>query len=375
MKFGFSVYPEFYKTDEIISHMRKASSYGATNCFLCLQLGEYGFSKRESADYEKIKAIIKEARLFGLKIVVDVTKGVFSDFQSTIYDLSHFKKMGIDTLRIDGGFTNKEVAILTRNRQKITIELNASFVSDYNHKLSEEFTELMELVELYGERKNLSASYNFYPRHLTGHSIDYIKDSLSLLKKFNLTTSAFVSSELPNRHFHNFSKGLCTIEEHRDLPVIQASQQLLLLGIDNIIIGDGLAYDYEFEMLSQLTQSKEYVELMLNPLPNIDEAILHRLLETTFTSRKDQPSMFIRCTELRNLDVKPLNQIERTRYSVTIDNKLSGRYCGEIQICLDNLQAVEYANVLGYIDDESVYLLQYISFGNKPFRFIVHSIK
>lgn len=61
-----------------------------------------------------------------------------------------------------------------------------------------------------------------------------------------------------------------------------------------------------------------------------------------------------------NLDIKPLNVIERELGHITIDNNLYNRYTGEIHILKDNLPASNKVNVIAKIIDEDLWKIKYL---------------
>lgn len=54
---------------------------------------------------------------------------------------------------------------------------------------------------------------------------------------------------------------------------------------------------------------------------------------------------------------------ERTARCITIDNELYGRYSGELQIVLEKLPEDDRVNVIGYIDEDEQWKLQYYKHG------------
>ena len=57
------------------------------------------------------------------------------------------------------------------------------------------------------------------------------------------------------------------------------------------------------------------------------------------------------------------------RGSITIDNDLIGRYCGEIQLLKKDFEADARVNIIGFIHPEYIDLLEYLDYNTK-IRFV-----
>ena len=119
----------------------------------------------------------------------------------------------------------------------------------------------------------------------------------------------------------------------------------------------------------------EMINLYLNEgiisLPVVLNEKYQYLYNHIYTNRIDSPKTLIRLLESReystsnDINVIPDNNIERIKGSITIDNELYKRYCGEIQIMKSNLPKDEKVNVIGYVDNEYLDLLELINRGDK----------
>ena len=65
----------------------------------------------------------------------------------------------------------------------------------------------------------------------------------------------------------------------------------------------------------------------------------------------------------KNWDIPPYNAIARPAGAVTLDNKLAGRYKGELEIIKTPLEATKSVNVIGQIPQEELFLLSYLKAG------------
>ena len=55
---------------------------------------------------------------------------------------------------------------------------------------------------------------------------------------------------------------------------------------------------------------------------------------------------------------------------ITLDNELSGKYEGELQIALKSMPGVEYATVIGQVDMLAENLISLIRYGKVAFRLV-----
>ncbi|WP_279194948.1 phospho-sugar glycosidase domain-containing protein, partial [Holdemania massiliensis] len=55
---------------------------------------------------------------------------------------------------------------------------------------------------------------------------------------------------------------------------------------------------------------------------------------------------------------------------ITLDNELSGKYEGELQIALKSMPGVEYTNVIGQVDMLAENLISLIRYGKVAFRLV-----
>ena len=66
------------------------------------------------------------AKSKGYEIIVDVSPRVFDQLDISYKDLSFFKEIGADGLRLDAGFSGNEESIMTFNPYGLKIEINMS---------------------------------------------------------------------------------------------------------------------------------------------------------------------------------------------------------------------------------------------------------
>ena len=80
---------------------------------------------------KKFKGINTYAKNKGFEIIVDVSPRVFDELEISYKDLSFFKEIEADGLRLDMGFTGLEESLMTFNKEGLKIEINMSNNTSY----------------------------------------------------------------------------------------------------------------------------------------------------------------------------------------------------------------------------------------------------
>ena len=103
----------------------------------------------------------------------------------------------------------------------------------------------------------------------------------------------------------------------------------------------------------------------------LDDALRQKLLNAVLKSRSDQPEFILRATQTRGLGpVAAQPGLDRDKLCITLDNELSGKYEGELQIALKSMPGVEYATVIGQVDMLAENLISLIRYGKVAFRLV-----
>ena len=100
-KLGISIYQEKSTEREILDYIDRAAKQGFSRIFSCLLSVEE--SKEEIV--RKFKVTNQYAKERGFEIIVDVSPRIFENLGISYNDLSFFKEIGADGLRLDAGFT------------------------------------------------------------------------------------------------------------------------------------------------------------------------------------------------------------------------------------------------------------------------------
>lgn len=355
MKLGISIYTgDDYTHKSNMEYIEMVSNLGIDNMFTSFNISD------DRAGVEKTIDLVEYANSQGLYSSVDVSSLVFDLFSATPDDLSTFHSMGIDEIRLDYGFNAKEIALMSNNDMGIGIVLNASTIED---------SYIENILKNGGNRENIRACHNFYPRPFTGLSYEFYSKKTAMLKEYGIEVSAFIPSDTGKRG--PLYEGLPTIETHRTIPSYIAAKQLIYENmLDTIYIGDAYATQEELEQI--LAIDPEVIELYVDVFDGISEREEEILLANYHTNRKDASEYIIRSAESRvdnSLTVEPFNSVERQYGSITIDNVDMGRYMGELQIIKEDLPSDPRVNVVGRVTENHILFLESIEPGTK-FRLI-----
>lgn len=364
-KIGISIYADYYSLDECKKKIDRAKELGFTEVFTSLNFSEYGFPNAEEDIYEKQTAVLEYAKKQAMRVHADITKNLILRLGGNIDDLSCFVNMSLPIIRLDSGFNDDEVVKMTRNPYGIKIEENMSnYATAENRVLA---------VAADGNLDNLCGFHNFYPRVDTGIRLQEALQKAKFYHHYGVETGIFIGSLYSDADMNDKGSSVMTLEDHRYRPSdVQTSELLAYKEFDNIVFGDTNPRDDELLSVSKVfklwDQGCGYIQLPCY-LDSVDDELRRKLLSTTFTSRVDIPEKVIRACEIRGT-VKPeiQNPIFRNKGCITIDNRLSNQYCGELEIPLEDMNPMKNINVIGQVKPYAFNLLKTIHEDLTPFR-------
>lgn len=240
-RLGISIYPEHDSVERIKKYIDDASRNGFTRIFSCL-LSVQG--KTADEIIEEFRPINDYAHERGMEIVYDVAPAVLKNLGVEWDNLEFFKKMHADGIRLDEGFDGMKEALMTCNPQGLKIEINASMGNGYIDNICTHNPDLA----------HLTTCHNFYPQRYSGLSLKHFRKCNEDIKAHNLPIAAFIGSSRPGTFGPwPVNEGLCTLEDHRDLPLDAQARLLLAEGtVDGILIANCYATEEELEALSKL---------------------------------------------------------------------------------------------------------------------------
>ena len=384
LSLGVSLYPEQEKRQEIEEYLALAKKYGFSKVFTSL------FSVEGSLD--EILAYFKDlcdvAHRYDMQVYGDCNARFFMQVKATADDLSFFKKMGLDVLRLDLMFNDERDVQIVNNKEGLGVQLNASLVDSVKH-----------IIEIGGSKERIIGSYNFYPLRNTGADDEDIIATNSFFKKEGMKTQIFITSTQKVTHGPwPISDGLPTIEIDRDLPIGLQVRHNLALGSDELIIGNAFASEDELKEVAETMKQIyvygedrpfyfpgirdqipigdiERVPLKIEPSEGLSESersLLfefnkHNVSEYTHTIIRSRWGRFdFRYTPIlaRKCDKEYFENGD-----VLIINDNVARYKGEVHIARKKIRNDGSMNYAGRIRKEEMFLLDLLKY-NMNFGFI-----
>lgn len=346
---GISVYPFHSKMEDNKAYVDLASKYGFTRCFMCLL--SVSHSKEEIIkDFSEIINYCKDR---GIKTTLDISPSVFKYLNISYDDLNFFYKLGAWAIRLDLGFSGNEESLMTYNDYDLKIELNMSNDTPY----------LDTIMKFYPNKENLLGCYNFYPHAYSGFNRNLFKNSMNRFKKYSINSSAFVNAQEGTFGPWQVSDGICSLEEHRNMPIELQAMELFSLGVDAVFIANCYANEDSFKKLNELDKRLiTFKAKLIKDLPETEKKIV---LEELHQNRLDASEYFIRSSnprvKYREKEFNLFNAVEDIkRGDILIDSSKYGNYAGEMQIALKDIKNTGKTNVVGHICEEYLFLLDYI---------------
>lgn len=347
-RLGISVYPEHDSIEHIKAYMDDAAEAGFTRVFSCL-LSVPDKSRQEIL--KEFSEMNEYAHSKGMEVYLDVAPAVMKKLGVDWNDLSFFKEMKADGIRLDEGFDGMKEAMMTCNPQGLKIEVNASFGNGY----------IDNIVSHHPDLSHLTTCHNFYPQRYSGLSLKHFRKCNENIKSHGLPIAAFIGSSREGTFGPwPVAEGLCTLESHRDLPLEAQARLLIAEGnVDDILIANCYPTKDELRSIAALQPGILNLKPVLEKeLQETEEKIL---FEHPHFVRGDMSEYSARSTQPRitfaSESIKPGNCRALKRGDVVIFNDGYGRYKGELHIVLKDMPADERKNVIGYIPEGELGLL------------------
>lgn len=338
IKTGFSLYlgSGISKNTEVI---KKSVEAGSKMVFTSLHIPEESVDNY-SLEVKKLMDVCKE---YKCDVMVDISNHTLDKL--AMKNLNELKDWGFTHLRIDFGISIQEIAELSK---EFYIVLNSSTILE---------SELIELKKLGVDFNRFLACHNFYPKELTGISIeDALKRNL-FLKQYGILTMAFVAGDKDLRG--PIFAGLPTCEEHRFKPV-----ELAILDVyqktasDIICVGDIDISNRAYRQIRNINDGFIEVRVKMNEGYDYLNNSIHN-------DRVDSSEHFFRSVQSRqkHFPTKPDNMMARKVGDICISNSNYLRYEGELEIMKKDHPKDDRVNVVGYVIEEDIQLLMNVKHG------------
>lgn len=327
-----------YFKDLDYEYLEKASQIGAKYLFTSLHIPEEDLSKLD----QELPRFLEQCKKFGLELVPDISPMTFEKLGVKPNDYKALKELGFKVLRLDYGFDDFEV--VKTLLEDFDLMLNASVVNE---------AYILEAKAAGVDFSRISMLHNFYPKTETGLSFEYFNEMNQAFLRHDIKIMAFVPGDLLKRF--PLYEGLPTVEQHRQKnPYVSTVELVYKYGVKDILIGDSKAHYHTLQYMQAYMENRE----MHIPVVLTDEG--KKTLESSYNVRRDLSETVVRLLKERVPNIEIKNNNARFRGSITIENKLSGRYSGEIQITKKDFPMDARTNVLGFIHPDYVELVDYI---------------
>ena len=348
-KLGISVYPNHSSVAEIKDYLDLAAKYNFKRVFTCLLSVEAG----KDQIVKEFTETIAHGKSLGMEVIADVSPKVFGALGISYDDLSFFKEIGADGIRLDMGFTGNEESIMTFNPQDLAIELNISSGTRY----------LENILSYQANSDKLLGCHNFYPHRYTGLNYDHFIATSEVYKEHGIRTAAFINSPTATIGPWPVEEGLCTLEMHRTWPITTQAKHLWATNvIDDVIIANAFASEAELKALSEIDPYRLTLDCVIDPkTPALERKII---LEEFHFNRGDISDYVIRSTQSRvkykGHEFIPFNTVNMDTGDIIIETSLYAHYAGELQVALLPMENAGKSNVVGQVTAADQILLSYL---------------
>ncbi len=352
---GISVYPEQQPIQEILDYIDLAAKYKFKRLFTSL-LQVTNDNKEEAVS--KMKQVCVYAKEKGFEVILDVSPRVFGTLGINLPDVSFFEEMGATTIRLDAhydGITEKNIY----EGSSLNLEVNMS-----------SFKSLASLLdEINVDKNRVVASHNFYPQRYAGLDYEYFIENSKHYYELGFRTTAFITSQYEDATWGPWpiNEGLCTLEIHRDLPIVTQAKHYFALGfINDLIIGNACASEEELKALSEIDPTK--IELQVELKKELNETEEKILVDYDKHFRRgDINSYSIRSTMTRvhyKEETIPQLKVENKELQlpgeIYIGNDEFKNYKGELHLILKEMPYDDRKNLVAKVIDEEEFLIKFI---------------
>lgn len=349
---GISVYPNKSTVQDCISYIDKAADLGYQRLFTSLlELNPEQSDEIMTA----FRTVLHHAQTREMAVSLDINPGLFETLGITYNDLTFFKDLGADIVRLDMNFDGMPESIMTYDKSGLFIEVN---ISNDTENIANTFSYRPLSQKIIG-------CHNFYPQPFTGLDTDYFLKTTRKYKKMGLKTAAFISSQKGTIGPHPYNAGLPTLEIHRHQVLREQAQYLINTRlIDDIIIGNAFASDQELADVAKL--NLDMIQFFIEFLPGTTNLEKEIVLNNLHFNRGDINSYSIRSTFVKlnyqKADIPINNPIEQLEAGdITIGNNSFGQYKGEVNIVKQVMPNMEgHKNVVAKIIPSNLGFIDFI---------------
>lgn len=382
MILGVSLYPEQESFEEIEAYLELAGKYGFKQIFTSM----FSVPGEKDEVLAYFKKLCDVAHRYGMEVFADSNAYQLGKYGASETDLSVFKEIGLDAMRMDGCYGDERDVQLVNNKENIKIQFSCA-MGNYVTKLAKKL-----------EKGQITVCHNFYPQRYTGIRRSEFIEMNKTWNELGVEVSGFISSQ--NKDAHGpwpVKNGLPTCEAHREINVSAQVREMLAMGnVSCIIFGNAFATEEELKAVSEavaasekryeeteiekqineITKSmfpekgKKRVNLYLDAEEGLGEAEKKVLFDfKNHYDMGDSSEYMVRSRMGRMIfgkeiiPARPAAGDYFERGDVLIVNDNLSHYSGEVQICLKPMENDGQRNKAGHLSEEEMALIPYLTPG------------
>lgn len=343
-------------------YLDTAKNYGFKEVFTSMHLPELTLN----CQLECLLQLAKVAEERQMKLTADIGGGIISSLLEKETLCKQVAKLGLSFLRLDYGYDLKQLHSIVEKLNIHGFVLNASILS------GEEVERTVEYLRSIPGVIEIRACHNFYPRRETGITMEFMQSQYRYFQRYSIPVYACIPS-LTNPRGPLY-EGLPTVERHRYQSAGKVAMELFNSQCcDGLLISDEYISEDEFKQIKDVI-CYEPISLKISVDEEITDIEKEVLLGGIHHIRYDSNNLVLRSQSSRQMaefacKIPKRKAQKRFPLYITIDNESYGRYSGELQIVLAELPEDDRVNVVGYIDKDESWKLQYYKHGY-AYRFI-----
>lgn len=343
--FGVSVFLGDELTIETKDYLQAMKDSGFEGVFSSVHIPE----EDPSQYVERLKTLGQWTKEMDMQLMVDISGEALKKIGFSFDRPEEMLAIGITGLRMDYGITNQ---ISAQVSQSMMVAFNASTITQ---------EDVEELQKFHANFDQMEAWHNYYPRPETGLEKSQFIRKNQWLKALGFKIMAFVpgNGTLRGPLFCQ----LPTLENHRGLHPLASTIELLEeCAVDNVYIGDPTIDDRTKQQFFYYIKKKT----VLFSIKEVPETNYLAVIVGEHQNRWDAARDVIRSADARFrtiATIEPQHTNDRVKGSITLDNKLYGRYMGEIQLVKRPLFNDEKVNIVAHVVPEDLPLIDWCKAG------------
>ncbi len=344
------------QTGEWADYLKLARKCGFGEVFSSIHLPELKLKDQ----VEMLEELANLAGSLGMELTVDIGGGEIVQLLEDRELCARVCRAGVGLLRLDYGFCLEQAERLYHCLEIKGFVINASiYNAEQAERVREDFASIDPSVEL-------RACHNFYPRPETGLDRAFFEEQNCIFAGLGLPVYACIPGRSHPRP--PLGMGLPTLEEHRQMDLEQICVDLISSpGIGGVMAADEFFTEAELICIAR-TVRRESLTLNVRLESGISGAERELLLGAPHRIRYDSNRQLLRSRTSREVSrigkqIAPRPSGKRRRGTVTVDNEGYGRYSGEVQILLEDMEGDSRVNCCGQIAQEDLWKLDFYRSG------------